>query len=202
MIRNIVFDLGNVLISFKPADYLTIHGYPEDLKNIYLNEVFRSDEWRMIDNGDLSTGEAIDAIFSRSSLKRQEISEIFDLRLKILQTIDDNVKILPELKKQGFRLYFLSNFPADIFDDVVDRNPFFKLFDGGIVSAYVRASKPGRKIYEILLEKYSLLPHECLFIDDLEPNVATAVDMGMTGIWLFDSMDLGNLIKEKLDSIN
>jgi epoxide hydrolase-like predicted phosphatase len=202
MIRNIIFDLGNVLISFNPADYLSNHGYPEDLKNTYLNDVFRSAEWRLIDNGDLTTVEAIDVISSRSSLKRHEISEIFDLRNKILLPIDNNIKILPELKKQGFRLYFLSNFPCDIFEDVVERNSFFKLFDGGIISARVKASKPGKRIYDILMEKYSLIPRECLFIDDLEPNVETAVEMGMTGIWLYDTMDLENLIKEKLNSIH
>jgi len=202
MIRNIIFDLGNVLISFNPADYLAKHGYSEDLKNTYLNDVFRSAEWRLIDNGDLTTEEAIDVISSRSSLKRHEISEIFDLRSKILLPIDNNIKILPELKKQGFRLYFLSNFPSDIFDDVVERNSFFKLFDGGIISARVKASKPGKRIYDILMEKYSLIPRECLFIDDLEPNVVTAVEMGMTGIWLCDTMDLDILIKEKLFSIH
>jgi len=200
MIRNIVFDLGNVLISFKPADYMAIQGYPENLKNTFLNDVFRSEEWHMIDNGDLTTLEAVDRIAARSSLKRDEICEIFDLRTKILLAIDSNIKVLPELKKQGFRLYFLSNFPSDIFDDVVAGNSFFKLFDGGIISARVGASKPRRRIYEILLEKYSLIPHECLFIDDLEPNVATAIDLGMTGIWLSDPLDLGKLIKEKLNS--
>jgi len=199
MIRNIIFDLGNVLLCFKPADYLNHSGYPASLKNEIIKEIFDAPEWRQIDNGDLTIGEAIDKIESRSSLSRQEISEIFDLRLVILFPIERNIKVLPELKKQGFKLYFLSNFPADIFDEVVSGNPFFNLFDGGIISSRVRASKPDRKFYEILIDKYSLDPAECLFIDDLEPNIKTADELGMKSIWYNDSQDLISLIEKKLD---
>jgi glucose-1-phosphatase len=199
MIRNIVFDLGNVLLSFKPAEYFIHSGYSESIINEMLNEIFDAPEWRQIDNGDLTTEQAIDKIASRSSLSRQEISDIFDLRLKILFPLERNIKVLPALKKQGFRLYFLSNFPEDIFDEVVLGNDFFKLFDGGIISSRVRASKPERKIYEILFDKYSLKPEECLFIDDLEHNVRTATELGMKCIWYYDSRDLVSLIEKKLD---
>lgn len=198
MIKNIIFDLGNVLISFKPADFLDKMGYPENVKNIILRDIFKSKEWHLIDNGDLSTPEAIDSIASRSPLKRQEITNIFNLRTKILYPIDKNINLLPALKKGGFKLFFLSNFPGDIFDDVFKTYPLFRNFDGGIISARVKASKPDKKIFEILMNKYSLLPTECLFIDDLEPNVKTAESFGMTAIWLDDSAGLAELIEKKL----
>ena len=202
MIKNIIFDIGNVLISFKPAEFLDKMGYPENTKNIILRHIFKSKEWQLIDNGDLSTGEAIDSIASRSPLKRQEIIDIFDLRTNMLQPIARNIKLLPSLKKRGFKLYFLSNFPSDIFDDVFKTFPLFRFFDGGIISARVKASKPDKKIFEILLNKYSLLPSESLFIDDLEPNVKTAESIGMTGIWLYDSVGLAELIENKLTRIS
>jgi epoxide hydrolase-like predicted phosphatase len=202
MIKNVIFDIGNVLISFKPADFLDKMGYPENAKNIILRDIFKSKEWQLIDNGDLSTGEAIDSIASRSSLTRQEIIDIFNLRINILHPIDRNIKLLPSLKKRGFKLYFLSNFPSDIFNDVFEVYPFFSFFDGGIISARVKASKPDKKIFEILLNKYSILPYECLFIDDLEQNVKTAESIGMTGIWLYDSVELSDLIEKKLNQVS
>jgi HAD superfamily hydrolase (TIGR01509 family) len=202
MIKNIIFDIGNVLISFKPADFLDKMGYPENAKNIILGDIFKSKEWQLIDNGDLSTGEAIDSIASRSSLTRQEIIDIFNLRINILDPIDRNIKLLPSLKKRGFKLYFLSNFPSDIFNDVFEVYSFFSFFDGGIISARVKASKPDKKIFEILLNKYSILPYECLFIDDLEQNVKTAESIGMTGIWLYDSVELPDLIEKKLNQVS
>jgi HAD superfamily hydrolase (TIGR01509 family) len=199
MIKNIVFDLGNVLISFKPDEFLEKEGYPADYRNLVLNDVFRSKEWRMIDRGDLTLEEAIRNISGRSSLNKREIEAVFDLRLKILQPVAGNVKVLPDLKKRGFKLYFLSNFPEDIFDDVFDQNPFFKIFDGGFISASVNCSKPERRIFEILFERYSINPVECLFIDDDESNIKTAVSTGMSVIHLTKMEELEELLFKKLD---
>jgi len=178
MIRNVIFDLGNVLISFRPSDYLEKNNYPEDKRKVILADIFRSREWLMLDNGDISTEKGIESIAGRSSLTRQEIASIFDKRTDIMFPLADNVKIVPELKKQGFKLYFLSNFPADIFPEVKISYSFFKYFDGGLISAEVGCSKPGTRIYEILIERYGLIPHECLFIDDLEINIRSAELMG------------------------
>ena len=136
----------------------------------------------MLDNGDINTKEAIDSIALKSSLNKDEIAHIFNLRHEMIFPLDQNVRLLPDLKKQGFRLYFLSNFPMDLFEEVKTGYYFFKYFDGGVISAEAKASKPDRKIYEILLEKYSLIPEECLFIDDLEINVKAAEATGMNGL--------------------
>lgn len=200
MIKNIVFDLGNVLISFKPSEFLDEMGYSSEEKNIILNDIFSSQDWIRIDKGEITTSEAIDLISGRSSLKKAEIISFFDLRRKILHPIKQNIKTLPALKKRGFRLYFLSNFPDDLFDEVYSGNAFFKYFSGGVISARVKAAKPDRKIFDILLEKYSLLPGECLFIDDIEINVQTAKSIGMKVIWLYNTFDLKKLIEEELNT--
>jgi epoxide hydrolase-like predicted phosphatase len=198
MIKNIVFDLGNVLLSFKPANYLDKMGYSAEYKNIIITDIFKSSEWQLIDKGEMTTGEAIHKISERTSLNPQEIASVFDLRTAILHPIAKNIKMLPALKKRGFKLYFLSNFPDDIFDEVYNRYPFFELFDGGIISARVNVSKPDRKIFEILQDRYSLKAEECLFIDDDELNVRAAGSIGMTGILFMDSADLSELISKKL----
>src|SRR5512133_2042801 len=106
MIKNVVFDLGNVLVSFRPSEYLTSQNYPVSKKKVILEEIFSSPEWLLLDNGDLTTPEAIELISKRSSLERHEIDEIFNNRFDILFPLPANLKILPELKKQGFRLYY------------------------------------------------------------------------------------------------
>ena len=128
----------------------------------------------MLDKGEITTPEAIDAIALKSSLKKEEIAHIFNLRTDVMFPIDPNVKLLPELKKRGFMLYYLSNFPMDIFEEISTGYYFFKYFDGGLISAEAKFSKPESRFYEILLERYSLLPEECLFIDDIEINVKAA----------------------------
>jgi FMN phosphatase YigB (HAD superfamily) len=198
MIKNIIFDLGNVLLSFMPAEYFDKKNYPENIKTRILNDIFHCEEWKMLDRGDITTEEAINRITLKSSLNKEEIVHVFNLRTDILFPIDNNLKLLPELKKKGFMLYFLSNFPSDIFDEVMSGYYFFKYFDGGLISANVKSSKPESRIYEIILEKYSLIPGECLFVDDLEINVIAAEASGMKGIVTFGSQDISKEIQEAL----
>jgi putative hydrolase of the HAD superfamily len=198
MIKNIIFDLGNVLISFRPSEYFDKKNYPGAIKTTILTDIFASKEWLMLDNGDITTQQAIDSIAKRSSLNKEEIAHIFNLRTDLMFPLDSNVRLLPKLKKQGFRLYFLSNFPLDIFEEVRTGYFFFRYFDGGIISAEVKASKPEPGIFKILMEKYSLFPDQCLFIDDIEKNVKTAESIGMRGLFTNGSPDISKEIEKAL----
>jgi putative hydrolase of the HAD superfamily len=198
MIKNIIFDLGNVLISFKPSEYFEKNNYPETVRNTILTDIFASKEWLMIDNGELSIQEAIDSIEKKSSLNRDEITHIFNLRTDLMFPLDPNVRLLPGLRKRGFKLYYLSNFPLDIFDEVRTGYYFFRHFDGGLISAEAKCSKPDIGIFKILIEKYSLRPEECLFIDDIETNVKTAEILGMKGIVTYGSLEISKEIEKAL----
>lgn len=201
MIKNIIFDLGNVLISFRPSEYFDKKKYPENIKSVILSEIFGSREWQMLDNGDISIEDTIEALSKKSSLKKEEIVHIFNLRTDLMFPLDSNVKILPALKKRGFKLYYLSNFPVDIWDEVRSGYYFFKYFDGGLISAEARSSKPEKRIYEIMMEKFSLQPEECLFIDDLEANVRSAEAIGMTGLFTNGSVEIAREIEKVLKKV-
>jgi FMN phosphatase YigB (HAD superfamily) len=192
MIRNIIFDLGNVLISFLPSEYLEKNNYPPEKRDIILSDIFWGREWLLLDNGDLSTREAIDLIAKRSSLTRSEIALIFDKRTEIMFPHVNNVRLLPGLLKEGYRLYYLSNFPADIFEEVKRSYPFFKYFVGGIISADVRFSKPDPGIFRVLFEKFDLVAKECFFIDDNQENVIAAEKIGMTVFFTSGSANISD----------
>lgn len=198
MIKNIVFDLGNVLISFKPSEYFDKNNYPENIKTTLLSDIFGSKEWLLIDKGEITTSKAINSIASRSSLKKEEIAHIFKLRTDMMFPLDLNVRLLPELKKRGFKLFYLSNFPIDIFDEVRTGYYFFRYFDGGLISSEAKYSKPDIRIYEILLEKYNLVPQECLFVDDIEINVRAAESLGMTGLVYHGSHEIAREIEDTI----
>ncbi|MGA2405207.1 MAG: HAD family phosphatase [Bacteroidales bacterium] len=198
MVKNIIFDLGNVLISFRPSEYFNKNNYPETIKTTILSDIFGSKEWLMLDNGEITTVEAVDAIALKSSLKKEEIAHIFNLRTKLMYPLDPNVRLLPELKKRGFKLYYLSNFPMDIFEEVRTGYYFFKYFDGGLISAEAKYSKPHSRIYEILLERYSLIAEECLFIDDIEINVKAAEATGMKGHVTNGSLEISKEVEKAI----
>ena len=96
--------------------------------------------------------------------------------------LDDNVRLLPELKKHGLRIYYLSNFPLDSFEEVRNDYYFFRYFDGGIISAEVKLSKPDIRIYIYILNKYGLKAEESVYIDDIDENIVAAEKTGMLGL--------------------
>lgn len=185
-IKNIVFDVGNVLISFRPDEFHSNRGVSEEKTALYLNDIYHSKEWQMIDRGVMTVPEAIKSIAGKSSLTEQEIAAIFDLLEEVLFPLDENGKLLKGLKKAGYRLYYLSNFPQEMFERVRKKNGFFSNFDGGILSATVRMLKPEPEIYRELIREYALTPAETLFIDDLLHNIEAARAEGFQTLYLPD----------------
>jgi len=196
MIRNIVFDLGNVLLSWNPGEFLLKSGYNEARTKLILENVFKSQAWYSLDNGDITKEEAIDIIASKSSLKRDQITSLLNLCPEIIYPLQKNIKLLPDLKKQGFKLYYLSNYPLWFFQETKCRYDFFDFFDGGIISAEVRLSKPDPKIFRTFLDRYGLVPDECLYIDDIYFNVKSAEAIGMKVIHLSETDSLENKLLE------
>jgi putative hydrolase of the HAD superfamily len=196
MIRNIVFDLGNVLLSWKPADYLIKSGYDQDKAKKTAAAVFESEAWKRLDNGDISENEAINLISDSSSLKRPEIASLFKSCRQIIYSLEKNIKLLPVLKKQAFKLYYLSNFPLDFFYEIKGRYDFLDYFDGGIISAEVRLSKPDPEIFRLFLDRYELVSEECLYIDDISSNAKSAEEIGMKVIHLEETDSLESKLVE------
>jgi putative hydrolase of the HAD superfamily len=199
MIKNIIFDLGNVLISFSPSDYLKKKNYPESIRNTILKDIFHSEEWRKLDEGIITVSEAIDSISLKSSLKREEIALIFNLRIDIMFPLDNNVRLLPALKKRGFSVYYLSNFHLDTFEIVSNDYFFFRYFDGGIISADVKLAKPDIEIYKLALKKYGLKADESLFVDDVELNVEAASKAGMKVLNTFGSENITDALENEIN---
>jgi HAD superfamily hydrolase (TIGR01509 family) len=195
MIRNIVFDLGNVLLSWEPGEFLLNTGYDEETTRLILNTVFKSQAWFSLDNGDITKEEAIKVMATASSLKKDEIASLFDLCAKIIFPVRQNVKLLPELKKRGLNLYYLSNYPLEFFNETKRQYDFFNYFNGGIISAEVRKSKPDPEIYKVFLDICQLNPVECLYIDDLEVNVRAAEASGMKVVHFDNSESLEHILK-------
>ena len=198
MIKNIVFDLGNVLLNFKPIIYLNAHIKDKAKVQQIHDEIFSSEEWLMLDRGIITQEEAINEICNRSTQNGGLIKQVMYNWYHILTPIYDSVEILKELKHKGYRLYVLSNFHLLAYEDVNKRYEFFKYFDGGIISYKENLLKPNEAIYNKLIKEYKIDPKESIFIDDMFQNIESAAKLNFETILFIDSKDL----REKLIHLN
>lgn len=197
MIKNVIFDIGNVLLNFEPKEYVKSKVIEEKIEEIY-ESIFKSQEWPMLDRGTITEEEAKANIISRKAENEGFINSVFENWYDILTPIESSVGVLKKLKEKGYKVFYLSNFHLAAFEYVTKKHDFFGLFDGGVVSYKEKLLKPEKEIYEIILSEYNLEPNETVFIDDMEVNVKAAINNGMKGIILKNPIDLKGEL-EKLD---
>jgi len=181
-IRNVIFDLGNVLLKFNPGEYLeSLFDQPELVQRLH-RAVFSSPEWYMLDRGVITQEQAVNRLIKQYPDLAAEITVTFADWFSILKPISSNVEVVRSLKKSGYRLYVLSNFHKAAFEYVYEKYEWFSLFDGLVISYQHQTLKPEPAIYQILLARYTLIPEECVFIDDSLANLAAASEFGIKGV--------------------
>jgi putative hydrolase of the HAD superfamily len=174
MYKNIIFDIGNVLLNFKPEEYLKSKLIELDKVPQIHKEIFQSKEWIMLDRGTITEEDAKNTIIKRVGENGHFIELAFKDWYEILTPIEGTVEILKELKNAEYRVYYLSNFHLLAFEHVTRKYDFFEIFDGGVVSYKVNLIKPEENIYKNIVEEYQLKPEESILIDDTQANIEGA----------------------------
>lgn len=173
--KNVIFDLGGVLLEWNPADFLKRMNLPS-----HLIEVFESLLWATHDGGWLSREEVI------AKLPEQYDKTVFAYCVKHLapqlRPIDEMIELFHDVRRKGYRVYILSNMPEEMHQELVALHDFFKYSDGQVYSYAVKAIKPQPQIYRALLDTYQLRGPESIFIDDREDNIRVAESFGIQGI--------------------
>ncbi len=181
--RNIVFDLGGVLVEFDPRSYLRRRFADKKLENYLYQAVFGGKLWRDVDAGLISRAEAEKTLMAKAKKDGCAfgMQTVLDEWARQLTTKADTVALLRRLKAQGYRVYYLSNIAKDTFELLAQRD-WMELFDGGEASYEKHLLKPQRDIYMQLLQECQLDPAETMFFDDTRENVLAAWQLGITGL--------------------
>ena len=189
MIKNIVFDMGRVLIDWDPPRLIARLGYSGEDADRLLREVFSCAEWQGLDRGRLSPEEALATMLPRLPSHLHEAAEHFVRAwwVEDLWPIEGMAELVREIKALGYGVYLCSN-ATSCLHQYFDRIPGSECFDGKIVSADWKMLKPQREIYDTLFREYSLDPAECFFIDDNPANVEAGMMLGMDGAVFFRDM--------------
>ena len=174
MIKNILLDMGNVLLLFNPEIPLNQVCKTEEEKDSIRKAYFEGEEWIKTDYGEIKDKDLVDTIKHKVPEKYHEslrkVAEIYDTHMVGLEGAKE---FCDYIKNKGYGIYILSN-ASDRFYQYFPRFLPLNYFDGVVVSSDIHMIKPYEGIYKYILDKYKLNPEECLFIDDRKENIEGA----------------------------
>lgn len=193
MVKNIVFDMGGVIIDLDLKRTLREY-FPEKYHEAILEKIFLSEEWRQMDGGFMRFDEAIPGMLSHFPEELHPLlTEMITDFYPYMPPIREMESFISRLKSAGYKVYLLSNATPRFFDEYLNY-PALTMLDGYFISALYKLLKPQKEIYEAFCNKFSLKPEECFFIDDMPVNIQGATDYGMKG-FVFDTRDFSGLEK-------
>jgi putative hydrolase of the HAD superfamily len=183
---NVVFDLGGVVISWKPDQIIGKVFKDNEIQERVKTEVISHPDWEDYDRGILDLDELINRANKRTKLPRYKILQLMQQIPPSLIPDEDTLRLINSVKNSGNKVYVLSNIPLVSLEYLEREYSFWDLFDGIVVSCRIQMIKPEAQIYEYLLRKFRLNAEETIFIDDMEINLIAAEKLGITPI-LFEN---------------
>ena len=199
MIKNIVFDIGNVLVKFQPDQAMRELGIEEEKIPKMAQATYSNPIWGELDRGVIPEAEIIDKMVTVAPEYEEEIRLFFrDGKDKVVKTYPYAKAWIEELQQNGYKVYLLSNYPENYFElHRKSQLDFANVVDGMIISGMVKMVKPNTDIYECLFDTYNLKSEECVFLDDRPENIEGGEKLGMRGI-VFESYEDA---KSKLENL-
>ena len=199
MIKNVIFDFGQVLIHFDPK-YMVEKYVTDEVDSKLLQEViFDRLYWDKLDAGTISDADVVESCKQRLPQRLHDaVSDIYYNWIYNIPEIDGMRGVIAFVKeKLCARTFLLSNI-CTYFAEHADEISILKELEGCVYSAVCGHTKPSKEIFEYICNKYGLIPSETLFIDDSKKNIDGAIAYGING-YLFD----GNAqrLKEYLETL-
>jgi putative hydrolase of the HAD superfamily len=186
-IRNIIFDLGGVLLDWNPEKIL--QGFYSDSasRTLLMGELFLHPEWRTFNRGGLREAELVASLRGRTGRPAAELTALLHAVRESLVTKPDTVALLRSLHRRGIPLYCLSDMPVSVYAHVRLRHEFWDAFSGIVISGEVKMMKPEREVFQHLLTRFKLEARQTVFVDDLPLNIEGARAVGLHAIQFLDA---------------
>ena len=179
MIKNLVFDVGNVLIEYRWHQMLLDYGLTKKEASVAGPLFFEHETWKELDLGNMPVEDVI-CLYEQQLPQYAGLIRWFLTHLELMPIPRPDVwEKVHALKEKGYRIYLLSNYNEDFFRVHTQGASFLEDIDGKVVSYEIHKIKPYPEIYRYLLDKYGLKAEESVFFDDREENTQTAKELGM-----------------------
>lgn len=195
MKRNLIFDVGGVLIGYRWKEmFMDDFGLSDEGAEELGRRIFDDPIWPDFDRGAVEIDALVEHYCALYPDGAHLIKRLFYENDKMATEREAIWQKMEDLKDRGYKIYILSNYSEYLFKKHTGHMPFRKIIDGGIVSYEVGAIKPEPEIYEKILDKYGLDPAECIFFDDIEKNVEAAKAFGIESHLVTSEADLSERI--------
>jgi putative hydrolase of the HAD superfamily len=182
-VKNVIFDLGGVVIEWSPDRILeTCYADPQ-MRAIMKTALFLHPDWLQLDRGTLSEAQALVRLKDRTGRPAPELEGLLAAVRASLHTKSDTVALLARLHERGVPLYCLSNMSSATFQYLRQRHSFWGVFRGIVISGDIKMMKPEREIFEFLFSRYGLCATESVFVDDHAANIDAARSLGLRTVW-------------------
>lgn len=176
----IIFDLGGVLIDWKPEYvYRTIFKTEEEVQ-WFLHNITTGD-WNEEQDAGKSLALATEELVAKFPEQEANIRAFYGRWEEMLGgPIEGTVEVFRELRNStANKIYALTNWSAETFPIALQKYDFLHWFDGRLVSGEEKTRKPFMDIYEKLIERFSINPQSSIYIDDNKRNLYPAQELGM-----------------------
>ena len=181
MLKNVILDMGNVLLDFDPEYALTRFCASEESRAVIRRELFEGPQWIAGDRGDITNEQRFELAAPRVPEKyREELKTCVERWDECMVPLPGAPEFLQALRARGLGVYVLSNACSRFYSYFPKSYPL-SFFDGVVVSSDEHLVKPDPELYRILLTRYGLSPGECLFVDDTQANIDGALRAGIPG---------------------
>ncbi len=178
MVKNIIFDLGGVVLEWNPQRVEKEYKGNLEMPRFLFNSGFFQTHWAEFDRGTITQTKLVEKMAELSGYPLAECEGFVEFVKYSLDDIPQTVELIKKFSEQGYSVYCLSNMSLEFYDYLKVRD-WFSCFKGQIISALEGVIKPEAAIYELLLDRFQLKAEECLFIDDLAPNIEAAKALGI-----------------------
>ena len=181
-IRNVVFDIGGVLLKWDPPAFIAKVVSDPAQQALVRREIFEHPEWHEFDRGAIDVTRAVETFGQRAGLTQEQMRTLLQTANESLHPIAGTVRLVEDLATAGIHLYVLSNMPVSTFEYLTRKHEFFRHFRELVISGAILMIKPEPAIYKHLVEKTGIVPAESVFLDDLLKNVVAARECGLHAI--------------------
>ena len=156
-IKNVVFDVGQVLLEWNPPAVIArLHPDPA-LQALIRREMFEHADWHEFDRGGLSEAGAIEKFAGTTGLSREQIGALIHATRESLVPVPGTIQLVEDLAAAGIHLYLLSNMPVSTYDYLIDKHAFFAHFTYLVSSGQILLIKPDPAIYQPLVENTGIV---------------------------------------------